>query len=352
MLDWNLIYLMNLFFPIGSHVIALPSWHNPRLLLPTLRFANLWEATSFYPASRSLARLYRLLLRTRASVGLSKTRVVQSDDWPLGRFAQDVFPEPTYVTLLLGRTSPVQKVTAQLRDKNGEVLAYLKYAEKEAACRRLYQEHYMLSALSKGIGPEVLKFGTLGHGKALLTAPIPGKLLPVTLPPNKGTKDFLTSLAITPPTFIEAHPWVRSIRKQRSSNEIELDTWIEALANRHWPVVIHHGDFAPWNLLQSPKGTIRAFDWERGTLEGFPYLDVVYYILQVSNLLHRKAPAEAVQLAVSYLRNEPSCAFSSTEAQALVNLAAYNTYQLFLEDGLAPDHEFQRLWRAMWESEG
>ena len=345
-MDWDL------FFPSGTRVLALPSWRNPRLYVPAPRFGELWKASSFYPASRFPARLYRLLLRSRVAMGLGEVRVARSDGWPLGEFIQDVLPQAVSAGALVGRpTNPIRKFTVQLRDAKGEVLAYLKYAEKETACRRLRQEHYMLSALPKGLGPEVLKYGTLRNGMALLVTPILGRPLRPTLPPVEGVADFLMSCVISSPTLIETHPWVQSARQWRSSSGVELDAWFEALADRHWPVVVQHGDFVPFNLLQSPGGAIRAYDWEYGVLEGFPYLDFVNYTVQTSLLFYRSSPAKAAQRAASYLTNEPQFSLSSTEAWALVRLSAYDTYQKLLEDGLAPESEQQAYLRAVWESE-
>src|SRR5215213_1504226 len=169
--DWNL------FFPCGTRVLALPSWRNPRLYLSTQRFVELWKASSFYPASRFSARLNRLLVRSRAAMGLAGVRVARSDGWPLGEFVQDVLPEAVSAAVLVCAedNKPNAKLTAQLRNEKGEILGYLKYAEKRVARSRLDQERSMLSTLPKGIGPEVLKHGTLRDGTALLVTPLLGR---------------------------------------------------------------------------------------------------------------------------------------------------------------------------------
>src|SRR5215210_7118022 len=132
----------NLFFPRGTRVSALPSWRNPRLYLSTQRFVEPWKASSFYPASRFTARLYRLLIRSRAAMGLAEVRVARSDGWPLGKFVQDVLPEAVSAAVLVGEedNKPNAKLTAQLRNGKGEILGYLKYAENRVARRRLDKE--------------------------------------------------------------------------------------------------------------------------------------------------------------------------------------------------------------------
>jgi hypothetical protein len=276
--------------------------------------------------------------------------VARSDSWPLEEFIQGVLPQAVSAVVLVGSDPLNEKLTVQLRNEKGGILGYLKYAEKKVARRRLDQEHSMLSTLPKGLGPEVLKYGTLGNGAALLVRPLLGRPLLPTLPPPEGVAELVLSFVISSPSPLEAHPWVQRIREQRSNDRIELDACFEALADRHWPVVVQHGDFTPWNLRQSPGGAIKAFDWEYGTLEGFPYLDFAYYALQTSFLIYRLTPAKAAKRAVRYLTNEPRFALSRTEALALVRLAAYDAYHRFSEDGVGLDRTEQPFRRAVWEN--
>jgi hypothetical protein len=192
-LDWTS------FFPPGTRVLALPNWKHPRLYLPAQSFFQNWQDSAFYPASRFLARVYRVSLRTRAAVGLGETRKVQSSHWPLGEFTREVLPEAESVVTLVGTPGPAQKITVRVLDGRGEVLAYLKYAEKEAARKRLRQECRMLHHLPGGAGPEVLKFGPFADGEALLITALTGKRLSTSLPPPEGSKDFLASLVLSAP---------------------------------------------------------------------------------------------------------------------------------------------------------
>src|SRR5215210_1117465 len=154
MMDWGL------FFPPGTRVLALPSWQDPRLYLPTRSFPQRWEESAFFPAFRLRSRLRRLALRIGATAELGRVRQVRSTDWPLGEFTQDALPQAVSAVVLVGTPSRVQKITVQLRDENGRVLGYLKYAENEAARKRLRQERGVLSGIPKGVGPELLKYGS------------------------------------------------------------------------------------------------------------------------------------------------------------------------------------------------
>lgn len=338
--DWNL------FFPPGTRVLALPDWINPRIYLPALHPLRTWEHSAFYPASRLGARLYRLSIRLRAAAGLAEARTTRSSGWPLKEFVQVVLPSLASAVILVGTPSPSQQLTVQLRDEKGRVLGYLKYAETDIARKKLRQELFILSNLPDGVAPQPLKFGTLGDGEAFLKTVLPGKLLGVTLPPPAHLIDLLDSLVVHPPITSEAHPWVRGMRAREMPG---FDALFQPLANRNWPVTIQHGDCAPWNLLEAPDGRLRAVDWECGTLEGFPYLDLAYYILQTSALIRRRAPLEAARYTVRYLQGHPAFALSSTEAQALTRLAAYDAYWKYLEDGASRNTGLQTWRRAIWE---
>lgn len=338
-MDWSS------FFPPGTPVLALPDWRNPRLYLPAQRPLQRWEQSSLYPASRPEARLYRLLLRLGAAARLKEVRTAAASGWPLGEFVRGTLPRPASVVVLMGTPGPAQKITAQLRDGKGRVLGYLKYAGTEAARRRLRQEWRVLSNLPGDIGPEPVKLGPLGDGLALLQSAVGGRALPAALPPPEGSTRLLDSLVLSPPMPLDEHPWVC---RMRGSGPTEPEPWLRTLAEREWPVVIQHGDFAPWNLLRGTGGALRAIDWEYGALEGFPYLDLAFYILQTSALIYRRAPLDAARYAVEHLSGQPDLALSRSEALALTRLAAYDAYLKSAEDGHAPDTRLQAWRRSVW----
>jgi hypothetical protein len=168
-MDWEA------FFPPRTPVLALPSWESPRLYMPAQGFLRRWNGSSFYPAWRPLARLYRLWLRARATVGLVPVRITRSGSWPFGAFIEEALAPVASAAVLVGTPGPTQKITIQLWDGCGKVVGYLKYGEKAAACSRLQWEYHILSVLPKGAGPMALSYGSLGDGMALCLSPVPGK---------------------------------------------------------------------------------------------------------------------------------------------------------------------------------
>lgn len=334
------------FFEPGTRVLALPSWRRPRLYVPARPFLRRWDGSGMYPASRLTARAYRAALRTSVVAGARTARVADSEGWAAGEFVRGVLPNVAYVVVLVGTPGPAQKTTARLSDAKGRVLGYLKYAEKRAARRRLRQERDMLRRLPPGVGPEPMKFGEMGRGEALLSSALPGRSLPATLPPPEGVVGLLGSLGVSRPKPVADHPWARRVQADGWDG---LESCLEEISGREWPVVVRHGDFAPWNLLRGPDGALGAIDWEYGTPEGLPYLDLAYYLLQVSALIYRQAPERAARRAIRHLTQNGDTAPSRDEARALVRLAAYEAYSNAREDGQPESAGLQGWRRKVWE---
>ena len=331
------------FFPAHTRVLALPNWKTPRLFIQAQSTAQRWSRSAFYPAFRLSARLYRFALRARAATATMQTRMTPTDEWALEELVEDVLPQTTSVSVLVGSPGPAQKITVQLWNEAGRVIGYLKYAEKDAARKRLHQEHEVLNTLPPHLGPAPLKYGPWQAGEALLTTPLLGRCLPASLPPPDELVSFCQQLVVAPPVPIEEHPWMQS-RQQENL----VCTWIEQLSGRRWPVVVQHGDLV-WNLRRCNDDHLNAFDWEYGTLQGFPGLDLATYILQLAVLIYRWKPVKALTFAVDYLSRETALALSEQEATALVGLAAYEAYRHLQEDGYPPETPIQLWRRSVWE---
>lgn len=342
MIDWAA------FFPTGTRVLALPGWRNPRIFLPAGGFQEGWRKSALYPASRLSARLYRLWQRFKAASKLSSVREARSDGWPVGAFVDATIPSVTSVVVLAGTSGPAQKVTVQLWSEQGEILGYLKYGEKPAARDRLAHEYEMLSGLPDGVGPKPLKFGPMDAGTALALSPISGNHLKATLPPPNSVLSILDSLVVAGPIAIRSHPWIQALSP---TIKAEAKPILAALEGQGWPVVIQHGDFAPWNILQDSGQGLRALDWEYGSLQGFPYLDFAFYILQVAMLIHRWPPERARDYAVEQLTRTPWPALNQPEAFAIVQLAALDAYGKAVEDGHSDSAHSQMWRRQLWLQE-
>lgn len=64
------------------------------------------------------------------------------------------------------------------------------------------------------------------------------------------------------------------------------------------PGVIEHGDFAPWNALFQPDGSVALVDWETWHQEGLPLYDLIYFKLRCATLLDRPLAWTATELGL------------------------------------------------------
>lgn len=326
-------------FPAGTRVVSLPTQKRPRLLLMGDTPLKRWRESSFYPAYKCSAKVYRLLLRLKALLGISTTGPKQLNDWVIGEFLKDLFPNLSSLVVLLGTPGPTQKLIIQLWD-NKNVIAYLKLAQSQAARARIEIEHELLTAIPKGLGPQVLRFGDTEIGKALLTAPVAGKPLSIGLPPHRLVWDFAQSLQTLDTYSIDSHPWVQNLRLFNSSC---VDLWADQLSRHRWPLAYQHGDLAPWNLFDICGDKLIAIDWEYGNIQGFPYVDIVQYFLQVARLIYRLSPKKAKILAMRFLANQMKN-FAPHEIEALVNLSVLSTFRQAEQDGHS-QYTHQQIWR-------
>jgi hypothetical protein len=345
--DWNHL------FPPGEPVIALPSWRHPRLLLSARRFDRRWRDSGFYLAFRMRAKLYKQLLRLRAATKMTSVRHAQGDGWALGDFLDGIVDSPQPPTVWIGTNGASQKWTIRVRDRDGEPAAFVKWGFSDSACRRIVGEHGILCALPKRLGPYPLRVGPMAGGTALATRPINGPLLGrFTRGVSARLADFLESFAVHTPLPVDDHPGFAALARNAPP---PISAWIEQLADESWPVVIHHGDFAPWNLIDVSKdavewgGSLMAVDWESAAMNGVPILDVAHYHLQIVGLLRRLGPASAASLVARRLMRRPWPGLSPVHATAFTALSAYATWCRAIEEGTSPDEPRQRWHRTIWD---
>jgi hypothetical protein len=332
-------------FPPGTPLLALPNWHAPRVVMSKSDGAlRRWRNSSFYPATRLVAKLYRFAIRGRATLGWSEARQALGERWSLHEFLEDCLPATASIVLLTRPAGPAQKFTAELRDPAGRITGYVKYGKEALAQRRLTQDYMMLMRLPAGLGPTPLKFGNMGDGTALLVTPLCGQEIRARLPPASEVLEFAKSLEISSPLALDDHPYIRAVRQRIGTR---LDAILEDLAGRAWPIVLHHGDLTPWNLRRRDDG-LRAFDWEFGTPDGFPYIDLAHFILQVAFLIYSWPPVKSAIYATEWLKRQSTLGLTDREARALTRLAMFDAYLRAKEDGYRDDHPLRAWRRKIW----
>jgi len=344
-MDWQT------FFPAHSTVLALPNWESPRLFAPADQLSHRWQGAAFFPACRRRARLLRMALRLKAAAGYAQIRQSDEDMWPAGEFVRRVFPDFRWAAVYVGMAGAAQKKTARLFNSENDILGYLKTAFTEPAMRRLRNERDILSALPPGVGPEMAAYGPLADGEAMLLKPVPGRSLsPHALLPPPGIRPFLVALNTGDRADVNQHPGLQFARAHAS----DVGHYLDRLTTTAWPIVIQHGDFAPWNVFVTGKhanaaGCYAAIDWEYTNLKGFPFLDLAYYVLTVAAVMRHLEPAAAAAIAKNLLVTYAP-RLTAPQADAMVALAAFDAYRKALDDGDSPDEPIQQWQRAIWQN--
>ncbi len=327
------------FLPGPGSVCALPSWDNPRLLFPAESLSERWQRSAFYPAFKTRGRLYRMALRAKVAL-VPQARKIQDDgEWPFRDFLADTLPTAVSATVLVGTPGPAQKITIQFRDKTGKILGYGKFAEKANARIRVRKEWEILNALPPGVAPRAVQLGEVGDGEMLVVEPVDGEAVRPELPPDSQIVQFAESLLRSDSHRIDEHPWVIEARGQAAG----LDLLLEPLKVRDWPTAIRHGDFAPWNLRRR-GGEVVAFDWEYGSLNGFPFLDLAFMYLQTAALINGLDPQSAFDGAVAFLLDGPLAEIGKVGCESIVRMAVLESYLLAKDDGHSDAAELQE-WR-------
>lgn len=365
------------FFAPGTAVIALPNWREPRLLVPSASLRVRWRASAMYPAFRRRAKAFRFLVRAAAALSILPSRRVDAGSWPVKSVIDTYVPETQSVAVLIGTSGVGQKLTAECRDSAGRVVGYMKYAEGAVAMAQLRNEASMLEAVPGGSGPKLLGCVSWKQGLLLLTRPVVGRRVRAVLPPPRSLASFARSLRRSETKPIHEHPWIL-----RSRVADHLPRAVRVLEGRDWNLAYQHGDLAAWNVRHA-SGGLQAFDWEYGSRDGFPYLDLAHFVLQHAALIARWPSAKGAAVAADYIRAvaeeerapagsasrsggglsaenasrsgssssaedaSPAAGISHGEAAALVQLAAYDAYR---NDPSPDDHPLQQWRQQIWRA--
>jgi hypothetical protein len=327
----------------SQSVSVLPNRWRPRLYFFKGDARERWNYSAFYPAYRRIARIYRLMLRCKALLGWVDAPKISYNIGTLRDFLKVCLPSFKCGVVFVGTPGPAQKFTVQLWD-DFQVIGYLKYGKKPTARARLQKEYAILNSLPDGLGPRVLLFGEFAEGLALVLAPVPGRSLPARISSLANADNFIYRLVTAGIHEAANHPWIRHMLERHNSL---IDPWVDAFKDAYLPVVIQHGDFAPWNIYYDSSGIMTAIDWEYGTIVGFPYLDRAFFILQVTLLMNRWSPVRAREFAVQKFKK----VVSEIQAQAIVRMAAFDAFHKYQDDGCPKDDPNQRWRRAVWEAQ-
>lgn len=106
---------------------------------------------------------------------------------------------------------------------------------------------------------------------------------------------------------------------------------LAGLAETNLRPSIRHGDLTRPNLRLNGAGKLLVHDWERGSLEGMPGLDLVHFLIQDWLFRRRMAPREVVAATLADLREGAPAAlvrglgWGGKETELMASCFAFNT---------------------------
>lgn len=339
------------FYKPNTDVIALPSWKNPKVCFEKGTIKDNWTRSNLvaklYIAKTIKGVTYRFLKRALLLVGISNTKKIICDSYVLSQYLKGILPEFNEVIIFVGNSEVSHRLILQIMNNKKEIIGYLKYGFNQQSIVELDREYYILSNIQSSRVPNILKFDKLGNGKALLTEDIQGneiipdelinmaviQLIEIELQKNREQKFYA----------IDKHPWI--LKNMNGYADIFSTLYsevFEIFKNRKWPTVLLHGDLHPRNVIQDNFGEIKIIDWERGDLQGFPYIDTIFYLISVKIYYEKLNNREVYNYICEYLVNNYD--LSQKEANVLIKMVVYYQYIDCKENGLEDNHKDQQ-WK-------
>lgn len=220
------------------------------------------------------------------------------------------------------------KVVLQLQADN-KVIGYLKYPLNTIGLKHVLNEKSAITILSanKLIDPYLLS-ATYKETPFLLLKELEGNIkqskahnIDLVLETYKKQQTYL----------LKEHPRILQLQHALKTNGFkDLLVILEHIGERSvalYHEVFEHGDFSPWNLIQTEKGCI-PFDFEYFEEHGLQYLDKIKYHYQISYLLDGKVGSDLVEaVALKVNINEFLIVFKVFLIKEIIN--KYNTLESY-----------------------
>lgn len=324
-------------------LFAIPDWNTPRFIGENYSFSQRWKDSRFFPSFRTLGHLsrlrFRLLnaihpnLRPNTAIYHDLQEIIREADLDVGR-----------IIMQIGEPGPRQKYCARLISDHEHPLAIIKFGYRSSARARIEHEASMLDQVPKEMAPAVKCCIQSNSLYAIVMEYLSGKSFPATLrgfhSKHKSLNlvdsllNYLRQMPRQESCVIESHPAIQRM------DTIPQDFCLP-LRGRYWPVVMQHGDFAPWNLILNGS-RLKAIDWEVSVKDGFPYFDLVHFCIQTGGLIHHWRSDKLSHFILDLLMH---LSLSLEEAKAILRLAAKDAEFRFRTD--PPDSPLRSLRQAL-----
>jgi len=335
---------LELIFPSGTRLIALPGWKNPRLVYEAGSVCQCWTDAGLLDAYSLQGRIRRHILRIIAPLWPPRILSSGSSIPDVDRFVKGLSLPFVRKAVIVGRNDLRQKWTVIFIDGNSRPLAFLKYGEKPFARERVTHEAKILADLPQGAGPALLKDGELGSGRAFVMEPVSGQRFPrrpFCAMARNGIFGWIDRMGMKT-VKAEVHPAFMRLRQQASLHSNLLcvvESCLQAVSGTDLPEGWQHGDPAPWNFRIVISGEVVAIDWEDAVSDGCPLFDLIYYVIQSHFFLRGADVSQAFLQSMDWLAKKE---FFGQPADALVRLSAFDAWSRGKRDGQADAHPLQK----------
>ncbi len=283
----------------GGSYLVIPGNAGTRWIIPMqpkfgMPVLNQWQPYGL--SSRLKWKLLRLLYRLHLARFIpGVTCITGRDDKSL--CAPDTQTEVVPV-VYVGTPGAQQKAVVNLVDTGDfRPLSVMKVALSKGAQSSLYREATVLKQLANlGVPYVPLLMQDREEGASTFQTVLSG--MPTG---RKLTQQHIEWLLALPKTGE-----VTTLDKQREILQGTLDLCVDQMEPDHKatlvnaidvvkgqveiPLVLIHGDFAPWNIIQHPDHSLQVVDWEDAHFDGLPLWDLCHFYYMQAHLFDDMNP--------------------------------------------------------------
>lgn len=290
--------------PPEHDILELSFGGTPRLLIPMGDSRVRLGSLNLNPALRARSRIHRTFLRAWTLLGgvryTHRVTPHRKGDWALGDLLRPDVPELYTAAVYIGAHGPDQKLTIQLMDHWGGVLAYAKYVNEPRSL--ITNEARILGMLPENVGPRLVRFTPFLDGDLLVQTPLLGRARVPGARLYAGQMRFLERLTKPEAVYdVSMHPFVKALYARAGGRRSALERVVSDLEGSEWPLAWMHGDLSAWNMRWRKDGG-RAFDWEYGCSEGMAYVEAPHAQIQFAGLVKNISPLRAKRAVTRDLR--------------------------------------------------
>jgi len=277
------------YFFSGGNYLYLPTISNPKAVLAVDSKNIVQNSFNLYNPFSAKARVLKGLFKFLfLNINVFTQKITNCKKQQKSEFIQ--YLEAKLKTKLVSSVyiaTAKDTVVLQLQSDN-QIVGYLKYPLNKTGVKHLLNEKKAIEILSKNniIEPYLL-FEKYKGIQYLLIKKLVGKIKIVK---NKDLKALLKKFRKSKLYTLKKHPRIIKLKIQlKNKNLLKLSSLLDSIVNSSWKSyyeVYEHGDFAPWNIIQSSNECV-PFDFEYFEEKGLEYMDIIKYYFQIGKLLNK-----------------------------------------------------------------